>query len=143
MLESVKLSNFDNLVNEASEKLYSLQNRLPIDPKIIGNPDASLPQDVPVECGIYAIWVNDELKYIGTVRREQGLRGRLTEHLIKCPKRTQSKLEKVKESVRDGRMISISFIHVEPEPFRLALEDELIRRARGDGLAEWNQKSIK
>ncbi len=46
MLESVKLPNFDNLVNEASEKLYSLQNRLPIDSKIVGDKDASLPHDV-------------------------------------------------------------------------------------------------
>lgn len=138
-LESVKLLNFDELVNDASEKLSSLQNRLSIDSQVIGNKDRSLPQDVPMEGGIYAIWVNDELKYIGTVRREQGIRGRLTQHLIKCPKKTQSKLKKVKWSVRNGRRISVSFIHVEPEAFRWALEDELIRRAQ----PEWNQKSKK
>ena len=136
-LESVKLPNFDDLVHEAGEKLNSLRNRLSIDSKIIGDKDASLPQDIPMECGIYAIWVNDELKYIGTVRREQGIRGRLTEHLINCPKGTQSKLGKVLDVVKGGGRISVSFIHVDPEPFRLAIEDELIREAK----PEWNQKS--
>ena len=35
--------------------------------------------------------------------------------------------------------INVSCIHVNPEPFRLALEDELIREAK----PEWNQKSIR
>lgn len=142
VLQTVELPNFEVFVNDAWKKLTAPENRLTIKSEIIGNRDATLPQEIPGEGGIYAIWVNDELKYIGTVRNEQGLKRRLTQHLIKCPKRTQSKLKKVKKSAKK-HMISVSFIHVEPEPFRLALEDELIRSAKKAGLVAWNQKSIK
>lgn len=143
VLQTVELPKFEGFVNDAWKKLTAQENRLTIKSEIIGKRTAILPQEIPVEGGIYMIWVNNELKYIGTVRNEQGLRGRLMQHLIKCPKRTQSKLKKVKKSVKEGRIVSISFIHIEPEPFRLALEDELIRRAKQAGLVPWNQKSIK
>ena len=142
-LETIELPCFDYFVNEAWKKLRSPRNRLRIDSRIIDNEEASLPQEIPNKCGIYARWVNDELKYIGTVRKKQGLRGRLTQHLIKCPEKTQSKLELVKESMDNEHKIDVSFIIVKPEPFRLALEDELIRKARTKGLVAWNYKSIR
>lgn len=142
-LETVELPRnvFNDLVNGALEKLCDPSKRIKINKKIIGNERQSLPAAVPAQSGIYTIWADDELMYIGEVGKTLKLTGRLKQHLIKCHEKTQSKLEQVKDASDKGRVISVSFIHVEPEPFRLALEDELIRRKTEIGQAPWNQKS--
>ena len=115
--------------------------RIKVNKKEIGNDNGKLPKEVPRKSGIYSIWVDGKLMYIGEVGNTLKLTGRLKQHLIKCHKKTQSKLDMVKDASEKGKEISISFIHVKPESFRLALEDELIRRKTEEGLAPWNQKS--
>lgn len=142
-LETVKLPQnvFNDIVNDALGKLCNPSMRIKVEKNIIGNENGKLPEEIPSTSGIYTIWVDDKLTYIGEVGKTLKLTGRLKQHLIKCHEKTQSKLELVKDASLKGHEISISFIHVEPEPFRLALEDELIRRKTDVGLAQWNQKS--
>jgi len=42
---------------------------------------SSLVADAPDEPGVFAVWENDELVYIGHAKRRTGLRAALTEHL--------------------------------------------------------------
>lgn len=142
-LETVELpkNTFNDIVNDALEKLCNPTMRIKVKKSVIGNEKGELPKEVPSTSGIYSIWVDDELMYIGEAGKTLKLTGRLKQHLVKCHEKTQSKLELVKDASQNGHEISVSFIHVEPEPFRLALEDELIRRKTDVKQAPWNQKS--
>jgi hypothetical protein len=75
------------------------------------------------------------VRYVGE-RKSDGLRQRLTEHLIKKDARTGSKLGEVKNSVSEGKRIAVAFIKVEPEALRLYVEESII--ARHKQALPWN-----
>jgi hypothetical protein len=69
-------------------------------------------------------------------RKSNGLRQRLTEHLIKKNAKTGSKLPEIQQSVSDGKRIAVSFIKVAPEALRLYVEETIIAKHK-DALP-WN-----
>lgn len=96
---------------------------------------------------VYALWTRKKgtslwaLKYIGQ-RSTNSCWRRVCEHLFHVNHRTESKLERVREALRDGYEIGITGILVEPDSLRLTLEDELIRLgSRDPGSLPWNRKS--
>jgi hypothetical protein len=91
---------------------------------------------------VYALFVADRpesspwiLRYVGE-RKSNGLRQRLTEHLIKKNAKTGSKLPEIQQSVSDGKRIAVSFIKVAPEALRLYVEETIIAKHK-DALP-WN-----
>ena len=118
------------------------KNLIPIPKASIGVKTSKLPKAIPSESGIYAIWSNDDLMYVGEVGDKLKLTGRLKQHLFSCSASTASKLDKVINENKDtNKQISVSVILVEPIPFRLALEDEIIRIETDKKLAPWNKRS--
>lgn len=114
------------------------KNKIAIDSNVIGVKGAKLPQDIPVFPGIYAIWSNNSLKYIGETTN---LKGRLKEHFISTSR--ASKLNEIKKEVLKNRKMYVSFVCVSPASFRLAVEDRLIGKVKEDKPASlpWNDKS--
>ncbi len=144
-MNSIQLddSAWNKLITDAEKNLVgSLATLIDIDSSIIGNQKKSIPKDVPKESGIYAIWVDNVAKYVGEAKN---LRARLRAHLIYRSDKTGSKLENVKEANVNGSKISVSFMHVEPDSIRLAVEDNLIGRLRDSKTTtydlEWNRQS--
>lgn len=91
---------------------------------------------------VYALFVADGpvssewvLRYVGE-RKSDGLRQRLTEHLIKKNAKTGSKLTDVQAAVSTGKRISVSFIKVAPEALRLYVEETII--AKHKAMLPWN-----
>ena len=136
-------SAWNKLIVDAEKNLVGSSSvQIKIDPTIIGNQAASIPSEVPKESGIYAIWVNKVAKYVGEAKN---LRARLRAHLIYRSEKTGSKFENVKQEHDKGSEIAVSFMHVEPESIRLAVEDKLIGRLHDSRTAyydlEWNTQS--
>ena len=80
---------------------------------------------------LYAIWIRlnccDDwtLKYVGKSEANR-LKNRVKQHLVSKPNNTKSKLEKVKEAVRAGKHIGISWILVQPETLNASVESYII-----------------
>ncbi len=96
---------------------------------------------------IYALWTRKKstsewtLKYIGQ-RTTTACWRRVSEHLFHVYHGTESKLERVREALRNGHEIGVTAILVEPDSLRLTVEDELIRLSSRDaGSLPWNRKS--
>jgi hypothetical protein len=134
-------NKWQKIVLDAEENLVGkLKNKIKIDSTIIGNKKEKTPSEIPSSPGIYAIWSNNTVKYIGEAAI---LKSRLRQHLIYKSSKTGSKLEKVKDENTKGNTIFISFICVEPPSLRLAIEDRLIgkRREKNHSALPWNIKS--
>ncbi len=92
---------------------------------------------------VYAIFVRQscaesyQLRYIGKTTNRLA-RQRIRNHLIAKHAKTGSVLDKVKEVVKAGGAISISWVKVEPESLRNYLEEELIKRHPE---AYWNREN--
>ncbi|WP_071395069.1 hypothetical protein [Bacillus tuaregi] len=76
--------------------------------------------------------------YVGE-RKSDGMRERITQHLINKNAATGSKLAEVKEVIRSGGSIGVSFIKVEPESLRLYVEENIINNSSADILI-WNKQ---
>ena len=92
------------------------------------------------KANVYAIFTKTKygkkrsLRYIGqTVSTDA--KARLRNHLFKKDERTGAKLRKVKEHVKAGGQVLVSWISIEPESLRHYVEEELIARHRE---ADWN-----
>jgi len=97
------------------------------------------------EANVYAIFSkkpNEEfrLRYIGQTK-SSGAGARLTNHLFKKNDNTGAKLKKVKEHVKSGGSIAVSWIPLESESLRHYIEEELIVE-HCDKL-DWNLKKPK
>lgn len=64
------------------------------------------------------------------------MRERITQHLINKNSATGSKLAEVKEVIRNGGLVGVSFIKVEPE---LYVEEYIINNSSADILI-WNKQ---
>lgn len=89
---------------------------------------------------VYALYIRRPgdawaVVYVGQ-RKSEGLRERITQHLINKDSRTGSMLEAVKTAVSDGREMAISYIHVSPESLRLYVEETII--AKRQEQLSWN-----
>jgi len=73
--------------------------------------------------------------YVGE-RKRDGLRDRITQHLITKDHRTGSMLEAVKTAVAAQQEVVVSFIKVQPESLRLFVEETIIARHKVD--LPWN-----
>ena len=96
---------------------------------------------------IYALFVRGtkadqpwQPMYVGE-RKSNGLRERITQHLIRKDHRTGSMLEKVKTEVHAGKHVGLSFVKVEPESLRLYVEETIITIAKQGGKLPWNTHS--
>jgi hypothetical protein len=93
---------------------------------------------------LYAIYVrnskdsNWQPVYVGE-RKSDGMRERITQHLINKNVGTGSKLAEVMEAVSNGRLIGVSFIKVDPESLRLYVEEYIINNSSIDTL-KWNKQ---
>ena len=90
------------------------------------------------KANIYAIYTKKgngkwALKYVGQ-RKSEGMRQRITEHLITKNAQTGSKLDGVREAVHQKLKIGVKFIKVEPEAMRTYVEEEIINCENPD----WN-----
>lgn len=100
--------------------------------KKIKNGNKDLLMKLRNHANVYAIFVRQrgsklpwEKMYVGE-RKSNGLRERITQHLITKDPRTGSMLEKVKKAVSSGKEVGLSFIKVEPESLRLFVEEMII-----------------
>jgi len=91
---------------------------------------------------VYALFVRSlasnsqwEVRYVGE-RKADGLRSRITDHLIKKDPQTGSKLEEIQSAVAEGLEIGLSFIKVEPQSLRLFVEERII--ANNKNRLPWN-----
>lgn len=75
--------------------------------------------------------------YVGESKSE-GMRERITQHLIYKHSETGSKLNNVKKIVRNGGKIGLSLLKVEPESLRLYVEEYIINNSGQDKLV-WNK----
>ena len=95
---------------------------------------------------LYALWSRPEgtenwsLQYIGQ-RTATKCCSRLREHLFHKPDKTQSKLDLVKEALRQGHELGVTTTLVEPDYLRLSIEDELIRQTTLTHALPWNKRS--
>ena len=97
---------------------------------------------------VYALWSRPtpqsswKLMYIGERHSQSGLK-RLSEHLFKVGKGTQSKLEEVRTILRGGAQMGVTAIMIKPESMRLAIEEELLQRNSSFlGQLPWNKKGV-
>lgn len=89
---------------------------------------------------VYAIFIRKrgskwQIKYVGQ-RKCEGIRERITQHLIDKDPRTGSVLEKVRKAVFSDKEVGLSFIKVEPDSLRLFVEETIIRNNKSS--LEWN-----
>jgi predicted small secreted protein len=78
------------------------------------------------------------IKYIGQSKSSEA-RGRLSNHLIKKDTKTGAKLELVREHIRNGGKIKVSYILIEPESLRHYVEEELIKKYSTK--LDWNKNT--
>lgn len=83
---------------------------------------------------VYALFLSESnsnsnwiVKYVGE-RKSDGLRQRLTEHLIKKNHQTGSMLQNIQQAVSEGNRVSVAFIKVQPEALRLFVEESIISK---------------
>ena len=117
-----------NSANWPADEIKSKNEALFAKLRNAGNVYALFEADAPE----HSPWV---LRYVGE-RKSDGLRQRLTEHLIKKNAKTGSKLFEIQESVSGGKRIAISFIKVAPEALRLYVEETII--AKHKAALPWN-----
>lgn len=117
-----------NIENWPTDQIKSLNETLLAQLRNAGNVYALFEADAPTN----SPWT---LKYVGE-RKSDGLRQRLTEHLIKKNEKTGSKLAEIQATVASGKRIAVSFIKVEPEALRLYVEETLI--AKYKTMLPWN-----
>lgn len=132
-----------NLILTNAEKQLISQpvSKKDIDPSIINDQSKSLPEDIPSKSGVYAIWVDGVVQYVGEAKN---IRSRLRQHLIYKSAKTGSKLAEVTAESSKGKNISVSYILVEPAQFRFAVEQGLIGNLTDNGSAlPWNTHGTK
>jgi len=93
---------------------------------------------------VYALFVrkkkthsNWKVMYVGE-RKADGLRSRITEHLIKKDHQIGSKLVEIQAAVASGLEIGLSFICVVPQSLRLFVEETII--ANNKSQLPWNSQ---
>ena len=93
---------------------------------------------------VYALFVRErkeqskwKVMYVGECKAD-GLRSRITAHLIKKDHRTGSKLAEIQDSVASGLEIGLSFIRVEPQSLRLFVEETIIANNKSE--LPWNSQ---
>lgn len=94
---------------------------------------------------VYCIWQTNnegdfEMAYIGESNAE-GARGRIRNHLFKNTGKTNSKINKVKQAIMEGRTIGFTFIEVDPAFYRTAIEEYLINKYKKS--LPWNKVGTK
>lgn len=105
------------------------------DLKEVGDPKFDRKRkDLGAKVGIYAIFENEEIVYIG---KTKNVLNRFRDHFIKKSERTASKISKVKESLSYGNKIEVSFVEV-PEIIYSSIEEILIQSLKGD--TKWNER---
>jgi hypothetical protein len=87
--------------------------------------------------GVYAIFVQEKLVYIGQVQ-SQGARACFQAHFISKDPRTGSKLEQVKLAVAKKLTVGFSFVEIDPAELRHLIEEKLIRTHS----PSWNLKGV-
>ncbi|MDW2322671.1 hypothetical protein R7127_20600 [Vibrio sp. 1159] len=103
----------------------------------------SLLNSISGTANIYAIFEckkesgETTLKYIGKTSRHLA-RQRLRNHLIKKHSATGAKLKEVQKSVREGNLIKVAYLPIEPESLRNYVEEELIILNKN---AVWNREN--
>ena len=93
--------------------------------------------------GVYAIWINNNQKiimtYIGQTT-DYISHQRIYNHFISKDARTGSKLNNVKEAIKNGFVIGVSFVKINPKEMRQYVEQNLIRYHFGESEEKetWN-----
>ncbi len=97
---------------------------------------------------VYLLWgkPQNETKwlplYVGQ-RKQKEIKTRLRQHLFKVHSRTESKLKRVEEYVKNGGRIGISVILIKPDELRTSIEQRLIKNNinKQPGWLFWNRHS--
>lgn len=139
------------IVDEPYEFIYPIELQNDTDEKvweecipIIKELNIDLLSKLRNNANLYAIYVRRSNNgkwmpmYVGE-RKSDGMRERITQHLINKNTATGSKLAEVKEVIRSGCSIGVSFIKVEPESLRLYVEENIINNSSADILI-WNKQ---
>ena len=128
--------DWQSLIDEAHEKLVGEKaKRIRIPWKIVGDRETSLPTSIVNQGGIYAIWIDGIVRYIGEALKIQS---RLRTHIIYASRNpatntgTESKLSRVLKAKEQKQKIEVSFVVVQPVSLRLLLEEEVIHKVDKD-----------
>ena len=99
--------------------------KIEVTKEIIETKDSSFAKIIPNKPGIYEIWADEEIKYIG---KHQNIRRRVKEHSIyDSPGSPDSKRDEVLDALRNHH-VYFAYAQVEPEEVRAALESGLQTR---------------
>ncbi len=121
-----KTEEYKRWVAEVDAKLTGTERAvLSISKTAVDNFDTHACDSVPNKPGIYLIWVNEIIKYIG---KDDDLRDRIKQHSVSRPTTTHTKRAKVKEALDNNLPIYFTYVRVEPLDLRAALESSLQRK---------------
>lgn len=127
-------------VNDASEKLKDPANRTTVFNPLNGDVLIKLPSlhEYKGKFCNYAIWENDELKYIG---KSKDVGARLKDHCFKMPKKGHHNVHShIVQCLKKKKKISVSLIAV-PEQIYSSIEESLIEQNNlYDSGIGWNKR---
>lgn len=129
-------SDWKKILADVRKKLLYSKNQRHI---FVANSN-SLPTPVSRKSGLYAIWVDSKIKYIG---QAQYLSDRLKNHFLNQGS-SANKYEHILNALNKGKQVSFSFIEIEPASMRFAIEDGLINQQTTchQGALPWNTDSV-
>jgi len=149
----LSIDGFESLVDEANTALLyrapvNITHRIAQDLNANAAENENvISQEVGQGANIYALWarVGDsdtwKVMYIGQRTRASVIE-RIKQHLFKTPSGTKSKLDQVSMLVLSGNQIGLTTVLINPDPVRLAVEDQLIfRNTNSENDLPWNKKS--
>lgn len=118
--------NFSSLsaLREDSEEVHKalLGNRIKV--REIGDPDFDRYRiGLGPVTGIYAIFCESKIVYIG---KTKSAINRLRDHFISCSDSTQSKIDEIRDLLKKGKEIEVSFVEV-PQEVYSSIEEILIK----------------
>jgi len=98
-------------------------------------------KNISNKCVIYCLWQGATLqelkpKYIGHAKNTIA-RQRIRNHLTKKNKATGAQLEKVKSALISKTFLGLTYLEIEPDYMRTALEAWLLQR--NSSVLEWNR----
>ena len=116
------LLELESLINKVSEKvkleLESSASRVVFP----GDNFETLRKKAMNKSGVYAIFFDENIVYIGKSRNAGG---RFREHFIKCSETTNSKIGEVTSALNDGKKVELSFVEL-PTSVYSVIEEQLI-----------------
>ena len=124
--EAIDYTELDDAENNAETSQLFMKNNEKLY-KAIGNKESA----------VYCIWVDSEIKYVGSSDEPWN---RIRQHLFRPGKKTKSCIANVKPAVEGKKTIEITFAKIKPSYMKTAVEGWLIEKIGKENL--WNERSV-